>query len=158
MEQKWVDLFAQVFADFPDERVIQGAREVLDAMEYKVQYDNSYCVIPRDVSLAVVHRSLHSDDRLRSGGFLTFEIAVGPHFTAEGTFNGVCEYGLLRLVFGLDGSFQDDFFIASPLLPPSEVEADLSQAGWEYEQTLDAYTLAEKRAQYADKKAKQENS
>ena len=151
MDKKWDALFAQIFADFSDERVTQEAKEALEAMGYTVQYDNSYCVIPRDVSLVVVHRSLHSDDRLRSGGFLAFEVAVGPHFTAQGVFNGVCEYGLLHLEFGLDGSFQDDFFTLSPLLASLETE-------WEYEQTASAYALAERRARYIHKKAERENS
>lgn len=151
MNPKWDILLAQIFADFPNERVIEEAKKILEAMEYTVQYDDSYCVIPRDVSLAVVHRSLHSDDRLQSGGFLAFEVAVGPHFTAQGMFNGVCEYGLLHLEFGLDGSFQDDFFTPSPLLASPEME-------WEYEQTANAYALAEGRTRYIHKKAEREDS
>lgn len=143
MDQKWDTLFAQVFADFPDERMVHEAREVLEAMEYRVQQDGLCCTIPRDVPLVIVHRSLHSDGRLRSGGFLVFEVAVGPHFTTQGVFNGVCEYGLLRLEFGLDGAFQDDLFVVSPLLTSPEVE-------WEYEQLLVGHVLAEKRAQYED--------
>jgi len=151
MDPKWDILLAQIFADFPSERVIEEAKKVLEAMGYTVQYDDSHCVIPRDVSLVVVHRSLHSDDRLRSGGFLAFEVAVGPHFTAQEVFNGVCEYGLLHLEFGLDGSFQDDFFTLSPLLASLEAE-------WEYEQTASAYALAERRARYTHKKAEREDS
>jgi len=143
MDQKWDALFEQVFADFPDERVVQEAKKVLQAMGYEVQQNGSYYVVPRDVPLVVIHRSLHSDGRLRSGGFLAFEVAVGPHFTAQGVFNGVCEYGLLRLEFGLDGTFQDDFFTISPLLISPEVE-------WEYERTP-VYTLAEKQEQYGEK-------
>jgi|GEM_PF-2376038 len=150
MNQKWDVVFAQAFADFPDERVVQEAKKVLEAVEYVVQQDDSYCVIPRDVQLAVVQRSLHGDVRLRSGGYLAFEVAVGPHFTAEGMFSGVCEYGLLRLEFGLDGAFQDDFFTISPILASSEME-------WEYEQAPSAYTLAEKRTQY-DEKTERGNS
>ncbi len=144
MNQKWDVVFAQAFADFPDERVVQEAKEVLEAVEYVVQQDDSYCVIPRDVQLAVVQRSLHSDVRLRSGGYLAFEVAVGPHFTAEGMFNGVCDYGLLRLEFGLDGTFQDDFFTISPILAPSEME-------WEYEQAPGVRVLAEDQTQYGEK-------
>jgi len=151
MDPKWDILLAQIFADFPNERVIEEAKKVLEAMGYTVQYDDSHCVIPRDVSLVVVHRSLHSDDRLRSGGFLAFEVAVGPHFTVQGVFNGVCEYGLLHLEFGLDGSLQDDFFTLSPLLASLETE-------WEYEQTPNAYTLAERQAQYRNKQAERGNS
>ncbi|MCK4316806.1 MAG: hypothetical protein KAX24_13645 [Anaerolineae bacterium] len=144
-QKKWDILFAQVFADFPDERVVQEAKTVLEAMGYAVQQNGSYYFIPRDVPLAIVHRSLHSDGRLRSGGFLTFEVAVGPHFTAQGEFNGVCEYGLLRLKFGLDGTFQDDFFTISPVPASPEVE-------WEYERTpAIMYTLAEKQARYEKK-------
>ena len=65
-------------------------------------------------------------------------------------FSGVCEYGLLRLEFGLDGTFQDDFFTISPILASSEME-------WEYEQVPSAYTLAEKRTQY-DEKTERGNS
>jgi hypothetical protein len=144
MGQKWDTLFAQIFADFSDERVVQEARTVLEAMEYTVQQDGSHCVIPRDVPLAVVQRSLHSDARLRSGGYLAFEVAVGPHFTAEGMFNGICDYGLLRLEFGLDGTFQDDFFTISPILAPSEME-------WEYEQAPGVRVLAEDQTQYGEK-------
>lgn len=147
MGQKWNALFTQIFSEFPDERVVQEARRVLEAMGYEVQQDDSCYVIPRDVSLVVVHRSLHDDERLRSGGFLAFEVAVGPHFTAQGVFNGICEYGLLGLEFGLDGTFQDDFFIVSPLLTTSEMD---------YEQTPAAYALAEGRTRYSEK-TEQEN-
>jgi len=150
MVRKWDALFEQAFADLPNERVVQEARRVLEAMGYEVQQNGSPYVIPRDVLLAVVHRSLHSDERLRSGGFLAFEVAVGPHLTAQGMFNGACEYGILRLEFGLDGSFQDDFFIVSPLLASSEME-------WEYEQTPMAYAIAEGPTRYKEKTG-QENS
>jgi hypothetical protein len=144
MDQRWNTLFAKVFADLPDERVLQEAKMVLEAMEYQVQQDGSRHVIPRDVPLVVVRRSLHSDERLRSGGFLAFEVAVGPHFTAEGVFNGTCEYGLLHLEFGLDGAFQDDCYIVSPLLASPEVQG-------EYEQAPTTYALAERRTQYGEK-------
>lgn len=150
MNQKWNALFEKVFADFPDEHVVQEARKVLEAMGYELQQNGSRCVIPRDVPLAVVHRSLHSDERLRSGGFLAFEVAVGPHLTALGVFNGVCEYGLLRLEFGLDGTFQDDFFIISPLLTPSEM-------AWEREQASVAYTLAEGQVQYGEETEREDS-
>ena len=68
---------------------------------------------------------------------------MGPRFTAQGVFNGVCEYGLLRLEFGLDGSFQDDSFVTSPLLTSSEVE-------WEYEQVSGTYAFAERQTQYGE--------
>ena len=144
MERKWNTLFAQAFADFPNERVIQEAKKVLEAMGYEVQQNGSHYIIPRDVPLAVVHRSLHSDKRLHSGGFLAFEVAVGPHFTDQGEFNGVCEYGRLRLEFGLDGAFQDDFFTVPPLLVSSEME-------WEYEQVPKVYAFAERQTEYGKK-------
>ena len=143
MDQKWDTLFAQVFADFSDEHVVHEARRVLEAMGYEVQQNGSRYVIPRDIPLAVVHRSLHSDGWLRSGGFLAFEVAVGPRFSARRVFSGVCEYGLLRLKFGLDGTFQDDLFVISPFLTSLEVE-------WEYEQMPVGHVLAEKRAQYEE--------
>jgi len=142
--EKWNDLFTRIFADFPDERVLEEARKTLEAMAYAVRQNGSYHIIPRDVPLMVVRRSLHHDERLRSGGLLAFEVAVGPHFTAEGMFNGICEYGLLRLEFGLDGTHQDDFFAVSPLLASPET-------GWEYEPLPTEYALAEKRAQYDEK-------
>ncbi len=144
MDQKWDTLFAQIFADFPDGRVVQEAREVLEAMGYEAQQNGSYYIIPRDVPLAVIRKSLYSDERLRLGGFLAFEVAVGPHFTTQGVFDGVCEYGILRLEFGLDGTFQDDSFIISPLLTSAETE-------WEYEPAPTVYALAERRAQYEEK-------
>lgn len=144
MIQEWDAWFERIFADFPDDRVVQEARKVLESIEYEVQQNGSYYMIPRDVPLAVVRRSLHNDERLHSGGFLAFEVAVGPRFTAQGMFNGTCEYGFLRLEFGLDGAFQDDLFIPSPLLTSSETE-------WEYEQTPTAFALAEEQAQYGEK-------
>ena len=156
MDQKeWDILFAQVFADFPDERVVQEAKKVLEAMGYAMQQNGSYYFIPRDAPLVVVHRSLHSDGRLRSGGFLTFEVAVGPHFTSQGMFDGVSEYGLLRLEFGLDGTFQDDFFTPSPFLTLSEMA--LSEVEWEYERVPAMYTLAERRAQYGEKMEREDS-
>ena len=144
MDQEWDALFTQALADFPDERVVQEAEKVLEAMGYEVQQNGPCYDILRDIPLTVIHRSLHSDERLRSGGFLALEVAVGPHFTAQDVFNGVCEYGILRLEFGLDGSFQDDSFIISPLLSSPEMK-------WGYEQVPGAYTLAEKQAQYGEK-------
>lgn len=151
MDQRWDTLFAQVFADFPDKRVVEEAEKALEAMDYRVQQDGSCFDIPRDVSLMIVSRSLHQDERLSSGGFLAFEVAVGPHLTDQGVFNGVCEYGILRLEFGLDGTFQDDFFIISPLLMASETR---------YEQTPTAYALAEGRQRYkgAEDTTEQENA
>ncbi|MBL7065106.1 MAG: hypothetical protein ISS49_12990 [Anaerolineae bacterium] len=143
MDQEWDALFTQALADFPDERVVQEAEKVLEAMGYEVQQNGPCYDILRDIPLTVIHRSLHSDERLRSGGFLALEVAVGPRFTAQGVFNGVCEYGLLRLEFGLDGSFQDDSFVTSPLLTSSEVE-------WEYEQVSGTYAFAERQTQYGE--------
>ena len=39
MDQKWETLFEQVFADFPDTRVVLEARKVLEAMGYEVRQD-----------------------------------------------------------------------------------------------------------------------
>lgn len=140
--EKWNSLFAQIFADFPDERVLEEARKTLEAMGHMVQHNGSYHVIPSDVLLMIVRRSLHHDERLRSGGSLAFEIAVGPHFTTEGLFSGVCDYGVLRLEFGLDGTHRDDFFAVSPLLSSPDLE-------WEYERLPKTeYALAEKPGVY----------
>jgi hypothetical protein len=46
---------------------------------------------------------------------------VGPYCTEEGVYSGVNDYGLQRLQFGLDGSYQDDYFYPSSLQWPDEV-------------------------------------
>ena len=139
--QKWQSLIAEAFASFPDERIIREARETLGAMGYHVEQDDLWFDIPHDVHLLVVRRSLHSDREARWGDYLTFDVAIGPHFTDLGRFNGVCDYGVLRLQFGLDGAFQDDAFIISPQLQPEA-------ARWEYQQVPLAVAMAEKREEY----------
>jgi len=135
-DKKWQSLFAEAFASFPDERIVREARKTLEAMDYHVEQDGLQFDIPRDVPLLVIRRSLHSDRETRQGGYLTFDVAVGPHFTDQERFNGVCDYGVLRLQFGLDGAFQDDMFIISPQLQPEAGE-------WEYRQAPLAVALAE---------------
>ena len=141
--QQWQSLFAEAFASLPDERIIREARETLKAMDYHVEQDGLRFDISRHVPLLVVRRSLHSDREARWGGYLTFDVAVGPRFTDQGRFNGVCDYGVLRLQFGLDGTFQDDIFITSPQLQP---EATV----WEYQQSPLALALAEEHEEYKD--------
>ncbi len=116
IESKWQALFAQAFADFPDDRILEEARRTLAAMDYRLEWDDDLIVeIPPDVLLLVVRRSLHHDGDARLGGYFSFDIAVGPYLTAQGLFSGASEYGLLRLEFGLDGSYQDEYFDLSPL-------------------------------------------
>ena len=144
MARNWDAFFAQAFADFPDTRVIEEAQRALNGMEYEIQYDDTSYSIPRDVHLTIVRRSICQDDRVRSGGFLAFEVAVGPHFTAQGVFSGICEYGILRLEFGLDGAYQDEFLPPSPLLTSSDLMV------WEYEPIPTAYAVAgEKLTRYS---------
>jgi hypothetical protein len=115
LEQHWQALFDRVFADFSDELILSEARGTLEAMDYQVEQDGERQTIPHSVSLLIVRRSLHHDPDTRLGGYLTFDVAVGPHFTKAGRFNGLCDYGMIRLEFGLDGTFQDETFTPSPL-------------------------------------------
>jgi hypothetical protein len=78
------------------------------------------------VSLLIVRRSLHRDPNTRLGGYLTFDVAVGPRFTEAGRLNGLCDYGMIRLEFGLNGTFQDETFIPSPLWQPAEPSSEVS--------------------------------
>jgi len=123
IEQEWQVLFEQIFADFPDDRILQEARTTLRAMGYRLHGDDREepLEIPQDVSLLVIRRSLHRDTDTLHGGYLTFDVGLGPHFTDLGRFSGLCEYGVLHLEFGLDGAFRDEQFEVSPLHEPAAV-------------------------------------
>jgi len=121
MEKKWQELFAHIFNGFSNERILEEARDTLAAMGHHVEWDDELGVnIPSDVPLLVVRRSLCQDWDTHLGGYFTFDVAVGPHYTDEGVYGGVDDYGLLRLQFGLDGSYQDDYFYPSSLQWPAE--------------------------------------
>jgi hypothetical protein len=100
-------------------------------------------VIPRDVPLWVVGVAVHQDGNVVSGGYFTFVVAIGPHFTDLGQFNGTTDYGVLHLQFGLDGEFQDEWFDVSPAYPPEEESISATTEIVEAE-----LALAEKREKY----------
>lgn len=139
MEKKWQELFAYIFNGFSNDRILEEARDTLAAMEYHVEWDDDLAVdIPPDVPLLVVRRSLCQDWDTHLGGYFTFDVAVGPHYTDENIYSGVNDYGLLRLQFGLDGSYQDDYFYPSSLQWPDEV--------YKYEPAM--RVVADKREDY----------
>jgi hypothetical protein len=122
VEKKWQELFAHIFNGFSNNRVLEEARDTLAAMGHRVEWDDELLVdIPPDVPLLVVCRSLRQDQDAYLGGYFTFDVAVGPQYTDEGVYSGVNDYGLLRLQFGLDGSYQDDYFYPSSLQWPEKV-------------------------------------
>jgi len=136
--EKWQELFEEVFSEFPDQRILQEARETLEAMNYRIELEDGITLnIPKDAPLLVIRKSLHYEKDAHLQGFFTFDIGVGPHFTELGRFNGVCDYGILRLKFGLDGEYQDETFLPSPLM---EFEAPISEA--------DVSLVAETREEY----------
>jgi hypothetical protein len=115
VEKKWQELFAHIFNGFSNDRILEEARDTLAAMGHHVEWDDKLMMdIPPNAPLLVVRRSLCQDWDTHLGGYFTFDVAVGPHYT-EDVYSGVNEYGLLRLQFGLDGSYQDDYFYPSPL-------------------------------------------
>jgi hypothetical protein len=126
IKEEWQQISEELFGDFPEERILKEAHDWLKTVNYKIEWDNHFhVIIPEDVELALLRRSFHQtpnmEDRI---GYLTFEIAIGPHYTSRGHLDSIPEYGILRLMYGLDGTFYDDTFELSLLQEPKEIETE----------------------------------
>src|SRR5262245_48182203 len=109
----WTRTFTELDTYLSDEKVRRDVEKFLDAVGHRLEFDDEEIVFPPGTRVHVEEKMLVRNPAVRGGGyFLVKSVLLAPEDgkDSDGKDSGGDHLGRLKIMYDLEGRYQDDFY------------------------------------------------